>query len=72
MVGGDGTVVILYGKSMEGQVCMVAGLCKVWEEMWRKGKYGDQEEWEKGVEGEGEGEGLSFHISYILSVVCKH
>ena len=49
---------------------MVAGLCKVWEEMWRKGKYGDWEEWEKGVEGEGEG--LSFHISYILSVVCKH
>jgi hypothetical protein len=53
---------------------MVAGLCKVWEEMWRKGKYGDWEEWEKGEEGEGEGEGegLSFHVSYIFSVVCKH
>ena len=41
-------------------MCLVAGLCKVWEEVWRKGRCGDWEEWEKGEEGEGEGEGTSF------------
>ncbi len=39
---------------------MVAGLCKVWEERWRKGRWGDWGEWEKGEEGKGEGEGSSF------------
>ena len=41
-------------------MCLVAGLSKVWEEVWRRGRCGDWEEWEKEEEGEGEGEGTSW------------
>ena len=36
---------------------MVASLGRISEGMRRKGRYGDWEDWEKGEDGEGEGEG---------------